>query len=62
MYIPSPWDSKSIPTEELQPPLTRYLREDGGCGTCVKCGSSMVRTIPFFGVKKCTHPKCRFEI
>lgn len=49
--------------EPPKPPLSRLLREDGGCGTCPKCGSSMQRTkFIFFGNKKCIHPKCGFEI
>ena len=47
-----------------KPPLTRILREDGGCGTCPKCGSSLIRKSVFFGFtskKKCIHYDCDYE-
>jgi len=62
--VSNPYPPKEAvkPPPPPPPPLNRLLREDGGCGTCMKCGSSMYRTIPFFGVKKCIHPECGFEI
>jgi len=43
--------------------ITRLLREDGGCGVCPNCGSSMMRTkFIFFGKKKCIHPECGYVV
>lgn len=48
--------------EKPKEPLNRILREEGGHGTCEKCGSSMLRIKwwGFFGPKKCIHPKCGY--
>ena len=58
MVVPS----KMLLPPKPKPPLNRFLREDGGCGTCPKCHSSMMRMkLYFFGNKKCIHPECGFE-
>jgi len=44
-----------------RPPLSSYIREDGGSGSCPFCGSSMIRKIPIFGKKMCIHPDCGFR-
>lgn len=55
--------SKPCPSPPHWPPLIRMIREDGGWGTCPKCGSSMMKTkYFFFGKKKCIHPECGHEI
>jgi len=60
---PKPPDISMKPPPPPKPPLHRHLREDGGWGTCLKCGSSMVKTkLFFFGKKRCIQPECGYEI
>lgn len=59
---PPPPKNAVKPPPPPPPPPKRILKEDGTCGYCPICHSSMIREkFFFFGKKKCIQPQCGYE-
>lgn len=46
--------------QQPKPPLLRVRAEDGGCGTCLDCGSSLKYEKIFSLKKVCINPECSY--